>query len=391
MALLLLLAVPAFAALPAWAKERFAIVYLQREDDAFYDGRRVYTGLALTTRQRPVEGLQLALKDSRIAARALDMEFELLTREVKEGETAADAIRRIASEDHASVFVLDLPLGDVAAAGASLKGEPLILFNPRHSDDALRDKDCSPVLFHTIPSEAMLTDALGEFLRKKDWTRVLVLAGEQPADQALARSFERSAAKFGLKIVDRRSFVLSNDPRMRDQVNVPLMTGGLTYDVVFVADADGEFARFVPFATFLPRPVVGSAGLIPDGWHVAYERNGAPQLNQRFEKLASRPMLTPDFAAWAAGRAVTEALQRTRSTDPKTLTEFLLSDAFTLDTYKGNPGSFRVWDRQLRQPILLHTGDAVIERAPLDGFLHQRNILDSLGRDEPESGCKLPR
>jgi ABC transporter substrate binding protein (PQQ-dependent alcohol dehydrogenase system) len=376
---------------PAIAKERFPIVYLQRDDDAFYDDRRVYTGLALTSRKRPVEGVQLALKDGRIAARALDMEFELLVRTLNEGESAQDAIARIAQQDKAGVFILDLPLEDVAAAGAALRNEPLILFNARHVDDSLRDKDCSAVLFHTMPSQAMLTDALGEFLRKKDWTKVLLLAGEQPGDKDLVRSFDHSAAKFGLKLVDRRSFVLSNDPRMRDQVNVPLMTGGTSYDVVFVADADGEFARFVPFATFLPRPVVGSAGLIADGWHVTYERNGAPQLNQRFEKLAGRPMLTADFATWAAGRAVIEALQRTKSTDPAALRAFLLSDAFALDTYKGNPGSFRVWDHQLRQPILLHTADAVIERAPLDGFLHQRNTLDSLGRDEPESSCRLTR
>jgi ABC transporter substrate binding protein (PQQ-dependent alcohol dehydrogenase system) len=379
------------ASAPSRAGERFPIVYLQRDDDAFYDDRRVYTGLALTTRKRPVEGMQLALRDGRIAARALGIDFELLVRKLDEGEAPADAVRRIAQQDKASVFILDLPLDDVTAVGAALASEPLVLFNARHREDSLRDADCSAVLFHTMPSQAMLSDAIGQFLRKKDWTKVLLLAGEQPDDKELVRSFERSAAKFGLKIVERRSFVLSNDPRQRDQVNVPLMTGGASYDVVFVADADGEFARFVPFATFLPRPVLGSAGLIADGWHVSYERNGAPQLNQRFEKLANRPMLTPDFATWAAGRAIVEALQRTKSTDPRTLRAFLLSDDFALDTYKGNPGSFRVWDHQLRQPILLHTGDAVIERAPLDGFLHQRNTLDSLGRDQPESGCKLAR
>jgi ABC transporter substrate binding protein (PQQ-dependent alcohol dehydrogenase system) len=387
----------AFATLLPWlateafAKDRFPVVYLQREDDPFYDDRRVYTGLALTTRRRPVDGLQLALKDGRIAARALDMEFDLLVREPKDGESASQAIRRIAAEDKASVFVVDLPVEDVAEAGAALKQDPVVLFNIRHPDDALRDKDCSPVLFHTYPSSAMLADALGQFLRKKDWNRVLVLVGEAPADQSLEQSFSRAAAKFGLKIVDRRSFVLSNDPRMRDQINVPLMTGGVTYDVVFVADADGEFARYVPYATLMPRPVVGSAGLVPAGWHVSFERNGAPQLNQRFEKAAGRPMQSSDYAAWAAGKSVIEALQRTRSTDPKALSAFLLSDAFALDSYKGNPGSFRPWDRQLRQPILLHTPDAVIERAPLDGFLHQRNTLDSLGRDEPESGCRLLR
>ncbi|MCK5624155.1 MAG: amino acid ABC transporter substrate-binding protein, partial [Alphaproteobacteria bacterium] len=59
------------------------------------------------------------------------------------------------------------------------------------------------------------------------------------------------------------------------------------------------------------------------------------------------------------------------------------------DAYKGNPASFRPWNNQLRQPILLHTHNAVAARAPLDGFLHRRDVLDTLGIDEPESKCRF--
>jgi len=44
------------------------------------------------------------------------------------------------------------------------------------------------------------------------------------------------------------------------------------------------------------------------------------------------------------------------------------------------PGNFRPWNGQLRQPILLHTERAVIAVAPVEGFLHHRNTLDSLGK-----------
>jgi len=67
----------------------------------------------------------------------------------------------------------------------------------------------------------------------------------------------------------------------------------------------------------------------------------------------------------------------------------LRSDDFKVDTYNGVPGSFRVWSNQLRQAVLLHTHNAVSARAPLDGFLHQRNNLDTLGMDERESRCKM--
>jgi ABC transporter substrate binding protein (PQQ-dependent alcohol dehydrogenase system) len=88
-------------------------------------------------------------------------------------------------------------------------------------------------------------------------------------------------------------------------------------------------------------------------------------------------------------KALTQAVVRTRSTGFDAVRAFLLSDKLTLDTVKGNPGSFRLWDHQLRAPVLLSTADAVIERAPLPEFLHQTNVLDTLGIDAPETKCHL--
>jgi ABC transporter substrate binding protein (PQQ-dependent alcohol dehydrogenase system) len=59
-----------------------------------------------------------------------------------------------------------------------------------------------------------------------------------------------------------------------------------------------------------------------------------------------------------------------------------------VDGYKGQRLSFRAWDGQLRQPMLLAHGDGIAEIAPLEGFLHQRSALDTLGYDLPETGCK---
>jgi len=80
---------------------------------------------------------------------------------------------------------------------------------------------------------------------------------------------------------------------------------------------------------------------------------------------------------------------RSESREVAVLRDFLTSDAFTLDTYKGAPGNFRPWDNQLRQAVLLHTHNAVVARAPLEEFLHQTNTLDTLGSDRPESACRF--
>lgn len=368
----------------------FKFIYVYRKADPAYEPHKSYTGLVLRDRHRPLDGAQTALRDSRVLGRALGVSFELVEQEIPAGESAPATISRTAVWSGPAAFLLDLPLEEVAAAGQQLAGEGhLILFNIRHREDSLRGENCSAVLFHTIPSESMLSDALAQYLQKRGWPGVLMLTGPEPADEAAAAAFRASVKKFSLSVRDERRFVLGNDPRQREQSNVALLTGGAGYDVVYLADTVGEFGRYVPFATYLPRPTVGSEGLASSAWDWTWERNGAPQLNQRFDRIAKRRMTDEDWAAWAAVRAVVEAITRTNVTEPAKLRDYFRSADLNLDLYKGIPGSFRPWDNQLRQPILLHTHNAVIAWAPLEGFLHERNVLDTLGRDEPETACRL--
>jgi YVTN family beta-propeller protein len=53
--------------------------------------------------------------------------------------------------------------------------------------------------------------------------------------------------------------------------------------------------------------------------------------------------------------------------------------------------SVRPWDHQVRQAILLAAPHSVVADAPIEGFLHRTNQLDTLGDDEPESACHLNR
>ncbi|NUQ76466.1 MAG: NUDIX domain-containing protein, partial [Polyangiaceae bacterium] len=158
-------------------------------------------------------------------------------------------------------FLIDAPGKVVAEVAAATRGRELLLFNVSAPDDALRQAQCQAHLYHTIPNHGMQADALAQFLVAKKWRNVLLLQGPRDEDRLIGAAFENSARRFGLKIVDKKDFVLSNDPRQRDLGNVGLLTAGGDYDVVFVADSDGEFARSVPYDTVRPRPVVGAEGL----------------------------------------------------------------------------------------------------------------------------------
>ena len=103
---------------------------------------------------------------------------------------------------------------------------------------------------------------------------------------------QASLKRYGLKVVASKPFKLSADPRERDLANPLLLTNPSTagsYDVVWVVDSDGEFARTLPYRTALPRPVVGDAGLAALAWHPQFERFGAPQVSRRFAKPNFHP------------------------------------------------------------------------------------------------------
>ena len=129
--------------------------------------------------------------------------------------------------------------------------------------------------------------------------------------------------------------------------------------------------------------------MTPVAWARPFQQWGATQEQNRFLRLAHRWMSSLDFSAWVAVRAVGEAATRANTTEPDAIVGFMRSDKFELAVYKGAKASFRPWDGQLRQPVLLADDRQLISVSPQPGFLHQFNELDTLGIDQPETKCQL--
>jgi ABC transporter substrate binding protein (PQQ-dependent alcohol dehydrogenase system) len=364
--------------------------YVELADDPRYANRGAHSGIVFTDLGRPHQGSQVALEDARAIGRVIGVGFSMEKTTAKSDDELVQQISDWVTSDGIHFVLADLPAAALKELARRLADRPVMLFNISAPDDSLRGADCASNVLHTYPSAAMLSDALMQYLVAKSWIQILVLQGPAAEDAAMAAALQRSAKKFRANVVETRPFLLTNDPRNREQTNIVLMTGGVRYDVVYVADSSGEFGRYVSYETSLPRPVVGTAGLVATAWSWSWDRDAAVQLQHRYEKISPpRRMNGADWAAWEAVKAVTQAVMRTRSTDFHAVKAFLLSDKLTLDTAKGNPGSFRAWDHQLRAPVLLSTADAVIERAPLPQYLHQTNVLDTLGIDAPETACRF--
>jgi ABC transporter substrate binding protein (PQQ-dependent alcohol dehydrogenase system) len=363
------------------------IGYVQTADDSRYDDRQG-PGETVISPGRPLAGAEMSVDevniDTAIAGRTYKLDHE-------EAETADDLPAKVEAMAAKGVhwFLVDAADTAMEKLARAERGKDLILLNISATGDALRGISCEPELLHVIPSRAMLADALAQFLLARKWPRVLVLRGPLPEDKADADAFAHAAKRFGLTIVDTRDFIVSNDPRHRDQDNIALLTGDASYDTVYVADNDGTFARSLPYATIEPRPVIGATGLVPTAWTWTWDRYGAPQVSHRFKKRVGREMTDIDWAAWLAVRALDDAVRESHGTTTEAVDRYLLGPQMNIDGAKGPPLSFRAWDHQLRQPILLTTPDAVIADAPMPGFLHQTNVLDTLGYDQPETQCKF--
>lgn len=338
---------------------------------------------------RPKAGAEVAIAESEFQLANAGLKIILQDVQLDDVQQAKAQIIAMAQKG-VRHFLLDLPGAAALELSKALQSTDVLLFNVSAPEDSLRRAACSANLFHTLPDESMMADATAQFLTSHKWTRVLLLTSTTAADASRIAATRKAIKRYGIKLVADKTFKLSNDPRERDLGNVALLTAGIDADAVWVVDADGEFARDVPYRTNLPRPVVGSAGLVAEAWQTSWERYGAPQLTRRFKKIASRPMAGVDWAAWIATKAIIEVALRLP--DARQHRNALRSPDLALDGFKGARLSFRPWDQQLRQPVFLAhggIGGGIAGVAPFDGFLHPTNNLDTLGADQRESPCKL--
>ena len=347
----------------------------------------VLSNLDAIPKDQGVVGAQLGITDNNTTGRFIKQRFELKVHEFDADTDAVqvlEAIRQIPD----GILLLDLPAATLEQVVDADLAVPRLLFNVSVADDRFRTTLCRPNLLHTLPSRAMTTDALTQYLVKKRWNRWQLIEGPLAVDREYADALRRSARKFGAKLVVEKRWDGARDARRTAQAEVPRLTQGDDYDVLMVADVWGDFGEYLMYRTFDPRPVAGTQGLFAVGWYPTIEQWGAAQLQSRFLKAHKRGMGERDYAAWVAVRSVGEAATRTRSLDSQTLGDYIQSEAFEIAAYKGRKLSYRAWSGQLRQPIAVTAARSLVTQSPQEGYLHPQTELDTLGYDRPEVNCK---
>ena len=338
-------------------------------------------------------GAQMAIGDNNTTGSFLGQSYELADRPVG-GEAEPAALRALVGTG-IRLVVTDLDADRLLALADAGRADGVTLFNIAAQDDRLRQQECRTNVIHVAPTRRMLTDALAQYLLTRRWSRWLLVYGSHPGDALLADAYRGSAKRFGARIVEERLFEDTGGARQSDsgivqvQQQIPVFTQHAPeYDVLVAADENEVFAAHLPYRTWDPRPVAGSAGLRPVTWDASSESWGGAQMQNRFRTAFHRGMSPLDMQAWTAVRMIGEAVGRARSADPAAIMAAMRRPDFVIAAYKGQPLSLRQWDGQLRQPILLSDGRTIVSVSPQPGFLHQSNNLDTLGVDKPESRCK---
>jgi ABC transporter substrate binding protein (PQQ-dependent alcohol dehydrogenase system) len=367
----------------AKTKQIITIAYLTQEQNA----PPALSNLDPFIKDKGASGAELAIDDNNTTGQFTDQEFILKKFIVPPEGNSIDVFNKAIANKYQLIITLlpagsTLDIADLPAAGQ------MLLFDAATTADALRNEQCRNNILHILPSRAMRADALAQYMLKKRWNKWFLVIGPAPEDRLFADAIRRAAKRFGMKIVAEKSWEHTYDARHTAQSDVAVFTQVDDYDVLVVADEQGQFGEYLDYRTWLPRPVIGTQGLIATAWHRTHEQWGAVQIQNRFKEQAGRWMEEQDYAAYLAVRAIGEAATRTQSKDLKPIKDYLLSERFALQGYKGTPLSFRPWDGQLRQPVLLAAPRSLVAVAPIEGFLHPKTELDTLGYDQPESQCK---
>lgn len=342
-----------------------------------------------------VAGAQLAIEDNNTTGKFLNQSFSLEATRLKDSEDPVAAAMQLADRG-VSLTILDLPAGMLLKIADAGRARGLLLFNVGAADDRLRQEDCRLDVIHVAPSHSMLADGLAQYLVWKRWRRWLLAVGSHDPDKLYADALRRAAGRFGAKIVQERVLPDTGGARRTDsglvqiQSQIPLFTQSAPdYDVLIAADESQVFASYLPYRTHDPRPVAGSAGLVPTSWDASLDQWGAIQLQDRFRRLFSRRMTALDMQAWTAVRMIGEAAARLNTADSKNMFDYMKGPDFAVAAFKGRKLTVRDWNLQLRQPILLTDGRVIVSVSPQEGFLHQFSELDTLGIDRPETKCRL--
>ncbi len=329
-------------------------------------------------------GALLALDESNVLAGLFGKKFILLSEETDSAEDAVARARQWIENRHVVTLIGNLDTDSTIEIGALTQELETPFFNCASPSNALREFHFQRFSFHTVPSENMYLQVVGEWLlEEKSLNNWFLLNDSSEASRsamAVAGSYLKSAHGTLVGALEIPAHSMNIDFK-----SVLNSIGEKKPEVLFLCLQGGVLHRFLEKFNEMPLPLqlagatldierwwksplhTATGSIWPTAWHHELFRYSARELNSRFTKQFEKSMETLAWANWSAVKLITEAIIRTGKTDGHSLVAYL-EDQTSFDGHKGIALTFNSRNHQLSQPLYLVTPRKTPVERPLDIF-----------------------
>jgi ABC-type branched-subunit amino acid transport system substrate-binding protein len=366
--------------------------------------------------QNAVVAAGLAAEEANYVAEAFGKVVRLRTEKAASPNEASQKVTKLVRQGRTKAILGggDDPLTQAIQEASTREG--IVFLNTMSRSEGLRGAKCHRLTFHVEASLAMYTDAMGQWLvRRAKQPRWGFLTPDSEAGAEMERLAKRALRRQGGTAVARevvpasgRDYraALAKLAKARPDVVIMNLAGPSLLQALaqltelgLDVQVAGPAMKAVDFWQAEPAKLTG---VWPVLWFHGFRKYSGRELNKRLAARLGRPAESHTWASYTAMKAVWEAVLKSGGSDTASLVSFF-EKGRGVDAHKGQPLTFRPWDHQLRQPLMIIQSkvppkDAkrwdifeLLGEVPLRGTPGENRaaILDTLGLSAAESRCRF--
>jgi branched-chain amino acid transport system substrate-binding protein len=305
-------------------------------------------------------GAALAADEVRRAFAVLGVSFDLLEREIRSAEQAAQETEQLVRSHGVLAIISALDTEAEFAAATAARRPGRIVLSTRTPHLAIPPPPGSARLFRVGSSVRRYIDGMANWLlNEKDLRRWFFFAAPDAASSNLVQLARSALEKWRGRTAGISLLAELSEESVADVLDA---AGKQRADLLFLGlegEALRRFLQFVPKEPPLTITGIAATGAMtrapqksvwPVDWHHTLERFGAGQLNQRFAARFKRAMDSTAWTNWAAVKLAAEAALQSKPEDAWQMLDAV--EEIKFDGHKRAPLTFRA-DGQLQHPFYL--------------------------------------
>jgi len=338
-------------------------------------------------------GAILGQEEHTFNAQMLGADFNVLFETASGAEAAVAAADRLLAEGVYGIAG-GYSIEEAVALGQWAEEHGVPFLNIGVQSDLIRNDQCYATTFHVEASAAMYLDAMAGWYVPDGNRRWFIVRSDDEESERLLERLEWTLSERHFAVDEVGTVVLSGDIAGSTLVEA-FDRSGADLMVLLISPAEQleilaelNDAGFTGNVTGYPHPetqtreyLLALAETAPDIshyriqlWEPTLDTSGSIEFNARYRnRWDGETMGGPAWASYHAVKILFDSAFFSNSTVSEVVLNYLNSPSSVFDLHKLLGGSFRPWDRQLRQPVYLvqlnHGAESVFRLGLLVGEL----------------------